>query len=138
MQMGSSEGRSRVVVVATSDRGMEDALRAKLGEKQLQVHVVRRNNEAILEILDRDIDLLIIDVDMSGCVGVDILPVVRRLRPRLPVVLISEDFTHRIRKMAAEQGVTYQSQKPHSALETNDIVAITEKIVARRDLMHVN
>lgn len=136
--MGSSEGRNRVVVVATSDRAMEDALRAKLGEKQLQVHVVRRNNEAILEILDRDIDLLIVDVDISGCIGVDILPVVRRLRPRLPVVLISEDFTHRIRKVAAEQGVTYQSQKPHSTLETNDIVAITEKIVARRELMHVN
>lgn len=127
-----------MIVVATSDHTMEETLRLKLSEKNLQVYFVRRNNEAIIELLDRDIDLLIVDVDMTGGVGIDILPVIRRLRPRLPVILISEDFTYRIRKLAAEQGVTYQSIKPRSALETNDILAIMDKIVARNELLQVN
>ncbi|MBN2354676.1 response regulator [candidate division KSB1 bacterium] len=133
-----NEKNNRAIVVATSDRGMEDSLRMKFKEKNLQVYFVRRNNEAILEVLDRDVDLLIVDIDMTGGVGIDILPVIRRLCPRLPVILISEDFTYRIRKTAAEQGVTYQSVKPRSALETNDVVSITEKIVARKELMQVN
>lgn len=136
--MEMNEKRQRVVVVATSDRGMEDWLRLKFKEKKLLVYFVRRNNEAILEVLDRDIDLLIVDIDISGYVGLDVLPVIRRLRPRLPVILISEDFTYRIRKTAAEQGVTYQSVKPQSALETNDVVSVAEKIVARKELMPAN
>ncbi len=132
------EKRRRVIVVATSDRGMEDALRAKLREKNFEVYFVHRNNEAIIEVLDRELDLLILDIDMNGNVGIDVLAVIRRLRPRLPVILMSEDFTYRIRKTAAEQGVTYQSVKPRSALETNEVVSITEKIVARKELMQVN
>jgi len=62
---------------------------------------------------------------------VEILPVIRRLRPRLPVILITDAFTHRIRKIAAELGITYQAYKPMSQNETEAIITATEKIVEK-------
>ncbi len=127
----------RAIVVATSDRIFEETLRSQF-EQNYRIYCVRRGTEAILQMLEKDIDLLILDVDITGQVGVDILPIIRKLRPRMPVVLISEDFTHRIRKTAAEQGVTFQSVKPHSSDEASDIVAVTEKIISHRETLPVN
>lgn len=124
-------------MVATCDRSLEEMLRAQLAN-DYRVECVRRGAEAILQMLEKEVDLLLVDIDMTGQVGMEILPVIRRLRPRLPVILISDDFTYRIRKGAAEQGVTFQSVKPRSSEETHDIVTIMEKIIAHREGLTVN
>ena len=85
-----------------------------------------------MEILDHDIDLLILDLDLAGVMGIEILPVIRRLRPRLPVILITDDVNSRIRKMAAELGITYQAYKPMTAAETEAIVSATERLMERK------
>jgi DNA-binding NtrC family response regulator len=127
----------RTVVVATSDRNLEETLRAQLAN-DYRVECVRRGADAILQMLEKEIDLLLVDIDMTGQIGMEILPVIRRLRPRLPVILISDDFTYRIRKTAAEQGVTFQSIKPRSSDEAQEIITVMEKIIAHKEGLTVN
>ncbi|HOC24226.1 MAG TPA: response regulator [bacterium] len=135
--MQTTRKLGRTIVVATSDRNLEETLRAQLAT-EYRVEVVRRGADAILRMLEQEIDLLLVDIDMSGQVGTEILPVIRRLRPRLPVILISDDFTYRIRKTAAEQGVTFQSIKPRSSDEALEIAAVMEKIIAHKEGLPVN
>jgi two-component system, NtrC family, nitrogen regulation response regulator GlnG len=130
--------RRKRIVLATSDRGIEDSLRKRFSELKYELFTVTRGLEAVTEMLDHDVDLMIVDLDMTGNVGVDVLPVIRRLRPRMPVVMLADDITFQIRKIAAEQGVTFQTTRPRDHHETIEIVEATEKIIAKRELLTVN
>jgi DNA-binding NtrC family response regulator len=138
MQPTASKYRRKLIVVATIDAGIENALTAKLDDTQFQLLFIRKGTQVVLELLEREVDLLILDVDIQGIIAIDLIPLIRKLRPRLPVILISEDYTLRIHKLAAEQGITYQSLKPQSAVNAGEIVYATEKILQKTGSLVVN
>lgn len=121
----------KTIVIGTVDVEIYNHLRAELDGPDYAVRLVQRGVKILLEILDNDIDLLILDVDVAGAMNVDILPVIRRIRPRLPVILITEDVNAKIRKMAAELGVIYQAYKPMTNAETNAIALATNRLTRR-------
>ncbi|MBN2410741.1 response regulator [candidate division KSB1 bacterium] len=124
--------KMKLIVVGTIDFGVVEGLKQRLNGENYEVRFVQKGISVLIEILDNDVDLLILDLELAGVMGVEILPVIRRLRPRLPVILITDDFTHRIRKIAAELGITYQAYKPMSQNETEAIISATEKIVEKK------
>jgi two-component system, NtrC family, nitrogen regulation response regulator GlnG len=138
MQNHAVAHKRKRIVLATIDRGIEDSLRKKFAELQYEFNTVQHSLEAVIDLLENDIDLLIIDMDLYGNVSLDVLPVIRKLRPRIPIVLISDDLTHCVRKIAAEQGVTFQAGKPRDPIDMNHIVEVVEKIIAKQELMQVN
>ncbi len=123
--------KRKTIVIGTFDYHVFESLNAKLAGSNYNVRFVQRGVKVLLEILDYDADLLILDLDLAGVMGIEILPVIRRLRPRLPVILITEDMNLRIRKMAAELGVTYQAYKPINIAQTEAIVSATERLMER-------
>ncbi|HPG38510.1 MAG TPA: response regulator [bacterium] len=123
--------KKKLIVVGTIDFGVVEGLKQRLNGADYEVRFIQKGISVLVEILDNDVDLLILDLELAGVMGVEILPVIRRLRPRLPVILITDDFTHRIRKIAAELGITYQAYKPMSQNETEAIITATEKIVEK-------
>jgi len=129
--------RKRLVVVATIDRMIEETLGNQLSSPDYNLSFVRKGTDVLAEILEKDVDLLILDLDLSGVMGIDILPVIRKIRPRLPIILISEDFTYRIRKLVAEQGITYQAIKPMSEEEAGAIGMATEKIIEKKEIARI-
>jgi len=132
MQQPNSDTESmKRIVIGTLDSRTVKVLKEKLGNGNYKIYVVQKGIDVLVKILDHDIDLLIMDIDLAGIMGVEVLPVVKRLRPRLPVILITDDFNHRIRKIAAELGINYQAFKPISTSETDAIVSATQTIIER-------
>jgi len=129
--MNMKLAKKKLIVVGTIDFGVVEGLKQRLNGADYEVRFIQKGISVLVEILDNDVDLLILDLELAGVMGVEILPVIRRLRPRLPVILITDDFTHRIRKIAAELGITYQAYKPMSQNETEAIITATEKIVEK-------
>lgn len=125
------QSKKKLIVVGTIDFGVVEGLKQRLNGADYEVRFIQKGISVLVEILDNDVDLLILDLELAGVMGVEILPVIRRLRPRLPVILITDDFTHRIRKIAAELGITYQAYKPMSQNETEAIITATERIVEK-------
>lgn len=125
----------RQIVVGTLDEKTVESLRERFNGPDYHIQVVQKGLDILTIILDQKIDLLIIDVDLAGMMGVDILPIVKRLRPRLPVIIITDDYNLRIRKIAAEMGVRYQAFKPISDSETLAIARATKKIVEKKESM---
>ncbi len=132
MNKNTKTDKMKLIVVGTIDFGVVEGLKQRLNGENYQVRFVQKGISVLIEILDNDVDLLILDLELAGVMGVEILPVIRRLRPRLPVILITDDFTNRIRKIAAELGITYQAYKPMSQNETEAIISATEKIVEKK------
>lgn len=121
----------KTIVIGTFDYHVFENLNSKLAGSNYDIRFVQRGVKILLEILDHEIDLLILDLDLAGVMGIEILPVIRRLRPRLPVILITDDMNTRIRKMAAELGVTYQAYKPINIAQTEAIISATERLMER-------
>ncbi len=126
------------ILVATTDPDMQKALKMQLRGRHFDSFFVSKGIDAVLTILEKEWDLVILELDMNGFVGVDLLPVMRKLRPRLPIILITEDFTSQVRKVAAEQGMTFQTFKPKNYSETQAIIKATEKIIEKRELIKAN
>ena len=124
--------KKKTIVIGTFDHEVYEHICAKLGNSKYNVRFVQRGVKILLEILDNEVDLLILDLELTGVMGIEILPVIRRLRPRLPVILITDDMNSKIRKLAAEMGVTYQAYKPMSTAETQAIATATERLMERQ------
>ena len=124
-----SSSRKKQVVVATIDRNIEDLFFKGLGNNGLEVTFLRKASDVLLTILEEDLDLLIVDLELSGISGIDLIPIIRKSRPRLPLIVISNDFTYQVRKMVAQEGVTYQIFKPVNVGELSEVLKTTQNIL---------
>lgn len=123
--------RAKTIVIGTLDHQIFANLNTHLASAAYEVRLVQRGLRILSEILDHEVDLLILDLDLAGVIGIEILPLIRRLRPRLPIILITDDLNLRIRKMAAELGVSYQAYKPVTPSETEAIITAAERLIER-------
>ncbi|MBN1478916.1 response regulator [candidate division KSB1 bacterium] len=124
--------QKKTIVIGTLDQQVFEHLQVRLSNAQFHVQMVQSGVKVLLELLDNKADLLILDLDLAGVMGIEILPVIRRIRPRLPVIIITDDMNSKIRKLAAEMGVTYQAYKPMSTAETQAIAKATERLMERQ------
>lgn len=122
--------RKKQIVVATVDPEVEAIFTRDLADARLQVTCLRKAGEVLLRILEDKVDLLIVDLDLSGIHGIDLVPIVRRSRPRLPIVVISRDFNYQVRQMVAQEGVTYQIFKPVDMREVSEVISTARSLLA--------
>lgn len=119
------------ILIASFDQRVYENLSTSLQDLGYPIRFAQRGAQVLSEILDGKIELLILDVELAGIMGIELLPVIKKLRPRLPVILITDDINRRIRQAAAEQGVIYQAYKPITLQETSSITKVTEKVIER-------
>ncbi len=127
--VAKSGSRKKQIVVATVDPEIETIFTRDLADVRLQVSCLRRAGEVLLRILEDKVDLLILDLDLSGISGIDLVPIVRRSRPRLPIVVISRDFNYQVRQMVAQEGVTYQIFKPVDMREVGELISTARSLL---------
>ncbi|MBN1541846.1 response regulator [candidate division KSB1 bacterium] len=125
----AAKRKQKVVLIASNDSEIRSAISSRFRAEFCDVHFASRGVDVLLQLLEHETDILVLDLDMHGNVGVDVLPVIRKIRPRLPIVVISDDFTSCIRKVAAEQGMTFQVFKPRTQAEIGALFTATEKIM---------
>ena len=123
--------KTNTILIASFDNNVYHNLVNELDEPKRDIRFAQRGTRVLQEILENHIDLLILDVELAGMMGTELLPLIKKLRPRLPVILITDDMNKRVRQMAAELGVTYQAFKPISSHETDAIRSATQKIIDR-------
>ena len=95
-----------------------------------QVMSTDRSSQLISRALNEDFDLIVIDMDLSGIDGAESLAVLRRIRPKVPVVMVSEELPPHLSLQVAREGVFYHFHKPlydRDFLEVVDAVAKQER-----------
>ncbi len=84
-------------------RGLKEILAAAF--EKAEVGEARDSREAIQQVMQKDWDAMLLDINMPGRSGLEVLEEVKRLRPKLPVLVLSaypeEDYAVRALKLGA-------------------------------------
>ncbi len=71
------------------------------------------NGADALRILSKNhFDLVITDIRMPGLTGLDILPTIRRLKPEIPIIVMTAYASDDARRRSLERGATAYLEKP--------------------------
>ncbi len=77
------------ILVAEDDAPLAEFLHQRLQQEQFAVHVVSSGAEAEQLASDQTYDLVLLDLNLSGAGGLDVLRGIRSKRPDLPVVIVA-------------------------------------------------
>jgi DNA-binding response OmpR family regulator len=100
------------IIVASSDDGLRRFLAHILEGISEDVRTVSRSGELLKSVLDTDYDVVVITLDLGGMSGLETLPILKRLRPKTPVLMLSEDNSVDLRGEAIETGALHYFMLP--------------------------
>lgn len=117
MGMGAGRGgegprpRTRVLLVE-DDRELRELLNEVLGEHGYQADGVADAAEALLRLRETRYGAIVLDKNMPGLSGLDVLPGFRTLCPGIPVIMISAFGDPDTRRDALDRGASDFLVKP--------------------------
>lgn len=85
------------IIVASSDDALRRFAAHLLEGAGGDVRTVSRSGELLKAVLEVDYDLVVIDLALGGMNGMETLPILKRLRPKMPVIVLSEDDSAEVR-----------------------------------------
>ena len=120
------------ILVADDDRGIRTVLDQALGRAGYEVRSTGNAATLWRWVSDGDGELVITDVVMPDENGLDLLPRIKRIRPDLPIVVMSAQNTLLTAVKAAERGAYEYLPKPFDLKELMSVVdrAISQRRVA--------
>lgn len=71
------------------------------------------NNEAdfLLSILDNDFDVVFFDLELPDAHGLKTIKIVRRIRPKLPIIVLTQKSDPELGGQVMQEGVAYFGDK---------------------------
>lgn len=120
------------MLVATQDRHVEEMLLSLLDAESYSVDFSKKGSEVLLMIMEKDIDLVVLDLDLLGMTGMEILPIIRKSKPHLPVIVIGEDYSIKTAEEIAKEGVLYYLLKPVDGKELGQLIKAAKDISDRK------
>jgi DNA-binding response OmpR family regulator len=115
---------TKSILYAISDEGMKEQVSEVLnGIATYSLTWVGESGDLLLKILDKDIDLAIIDEDLVGMAGSKLIQIIKKSRPRIPLIIISSGNSKEELARVLEQGVFYFIIKPINGEELKAAVA---------------
>ncbi|PWR25931.1 nitrogen regulation protein NR(I) [Zavarzinia aquatilis] len=119
---GVSDGNTPTILIADDDRAIREVLDRAIG--RLGYHVRSTGNAATLWrwVSGGEGDLVITDVMMPDENGLDLLPRIKRIRPEMPIIVMSAHNTLMTAVKAAERGAYEYLPKPFDLKELTTVV----------------
>ncbi|HFD16247.1 MAG TPA: nitrogen regulation protein NR(I) [Rhodospirillales bacterium] len=118
-----------LVLIAEDDTGVRTVLARALARQGFEVRTTGTASGLWRWIEDRQGDVVITDVRLPDEDALDLLPRIRKLRPELPVIVMSAQSTLLTAVRAAEEGAFEYLPKP---FDIGTLVAVVERSLARR------
>ena len=114
---------TKSILFAISDEGMKGQVFEVLNDiATYSLTWVGESGDLILKILDKDIDLAIIDENLAGMAGSKLIKIIKKSRPRIPLIIISSGNSKEELARVLEQGVFYFIIKPINGEELKEAV----------------
>lgn len=110
------------ILVVDDDPAVRDYLHRSLVQAGYGVTAAANGKEALRLFSSQPFDLVITDILMPDCDGLEVLLHIRQVRPQVPVVAISGADNELFRQDAAGLGATFVLPKPFTAAELHAAV----------------
>lgn len=102
------------ILLASSSKETKKEVVDFLLKRGHQVKAVERGSEALLASLDEEPDLIVLDLELQELPGLKALELIKRLRPRIPLIVLSSDDSVEMGCKILEKGVFSYFLKPIS------------------------
>lgn len=103
------EGR---ILIACQDDVCRNKLLKVLAGRGLTIHSVWEDADLLLEVLDRDYHVIIYDLEVPNLNGIKMVRILRKIRPKVALVVISSDPSKQLGGKILHEGVAYYAVKP--------------------------
>lgn len=111
------------ILIGSSERELKDSLGAYIsGTFGKRVLGVDDTADLLLQVINKDLDLAIIDTNLKGLPVAKTVQIIKNCRPYVPVIIISEDYSVSTGSRIMEQGVFYYMYKPVDMENLREIV----------------
>ena len=117
------------ILIADDDRAIRTVLSQALGREGYNVQVTGNASTLWRWIANGEGDLVITDVVMPDENGLDMLPRIKKIRPDLPIIVMSAQNTLLTAVKATERGAYEYLPKP---FDLNEVKAVVQKGLARK------
>jgi len=114
--------KMRRILVAVPSEGPQREIGELLRREGYEVVRAARGSEAILAVLGQEIDVALIGLHLTDQDGFETVEILRKVRPRLPLVVLSTDPSVEIGRRICQQGIYYYLLEPFTAAELTDVV----------------
>ena len=125
MREGETDKRPRPslrVLVVDDDDEMRALLRRTLEFDGYQVTERDRGTHVVETLREAPFDLIILDKEMPGLTGIDLLPILRREFPHVPVVFVTAFGGRHVATSAIRLGAASYLEKPFRLGQLRDVV----------------
>jgi DNA-binding NtrC family response regulator len=110
------------VLVVDDDDGMRALLRRTLEADGYHVTERDRGTHVVETLRGAPYDLIILDKEMPGVTGLDLLPVLHREFPQVPVVLVTAFGGRQVAASALRLGAASYLEKPFKLAQLRDAI----------------
>ncbi len=100
------------IIIIDDDEEMRSLLKDFFEGEGFETDSANSGAEAMRRLSENHFDLVITDIRMPGLTGLDILPRIRRLKPEVPIVVMTAHGSDDVRRRSLERGATIYLEKP--------------------------
>ena len=112
----------RSAVIATEDSSVINKVSRVLQQHDCTVIIEKSTIKSILKILEKDIDFVILDIDFPQNSNMDLIDIIKKTRPKLPILILSKDNSLETLRTLAKLGIFYCILKPIQDPELEEII----------------
>ncbi len=124
----------RTILIAEDETKMGRILEVNLQERY-SVLLAQDGEEALRIFKENEVDLLLTDMRMPGCDGLSLLHEVKRIRPEVPVILITAYGTVESAVNAMKEGAADYLLKP---IKMEEVELVIQRALLHQDLLNEN
>jgi len=124
----------RTILIAEDEEKMRRVLEVNL-QDQYQILLAKDGEEALRLFKEKEVNLLLTDMRMPERDGLSLLHEVKRLRPEVPVILVTAYGTIESAVHAMKEGATDYLLKP---IKMDEVQLVIQRALLHADLMNEN
>jgi DNA-binding NtrC family response regulator len=110
------------ILIIEDDEEMRSLLKDLIEEEGYEAESIEKGTYAFTKVMKETFAVIITDVRMPGFSGLDILPGLKRLQPKTPVIVITAFGSEEIHRKALERGASAYLEKPIHLSELRTLI----------------
>lgn len=114
----------RKVLIVTPESSIRQQILSRVLARGYQAVAAEKGYDALLTVVEQNVGLVIIDLSIDESAGVKTIEILRKIRPRVPLVVLSGDRSLEAGRQVLQHGVFYYLLKPFDLEELDQIVQI--------------
>lgn len=114
----------RKVLIVAPESLIRQQILSRVAAQACRTVTAETGSDALLTVVEHDVALIILDLSIAEPSGSKTIEILRKIRPRLPVVVLSDDRSLEAGRQVLQHGVFYYLLTPFDIDELDQIVRI--------------